>query len=75
MSFAYHNPEFLSSYPNVVPAPAEGGSTGSPGAMIPLEIDPPHHAQWRRVIDPKLGPRTIATLEEGIRANVSARID
>lgn len=45
------------------------------GSMIPLEIDPPHHAQWRRVIDPKLGPRTIATLEEGIRANVSARID
>lgn len=44
-------------------------------AMIPLAIDPPEHAHYRRILDPMLGPRRIDLREEELRAQLRAHID
>lgn len=56
---AYRTPEIFSSYPNNVPA-AEGGGLGASGKLIPLEIDPPEHAFYRRILAEPFGPREVA---------------
>jgi cytochrome P450 len=43
--------------------------------MIPLEIDPPHHRKYRAMIDPMVSPRTVATMENAIRALANQLID
>lgn len=48
---------------------------GQERPLIPLQIDPPDHARYRRVIDPTLGPREVAALEPEIRRVVHEVID
>ena len=43
--------------------------------LIPLQIDPPEHARYRRLLDPLFAPRRIAPLEDGIRALARGLID
>lgn len=43
--------------------------------MIPLAIDPPQHAQYRRVLDPMLSPKRIDRLEDSLRTQLWAHID
>ena len=45
---------------------------GQDRPLIPLQIDPPDHANYRRAIDPTLGPREIAGLEAGIREVIAS---
>jgi len=48
---------------------------GQDRPLIPLQIDPPDHATYRRVIDPTLGPREVATMEPEIRRVVGEVMD
>src|SRR3984885_12880545 len=57
--FAQHHPEIFSS--------AGGYDVGSPIPMVPLMIDPPDHARYRRLLDPMLSPRVINGLEDDLR--------
>jgi cytochrome P450 len=43
--------------------------------LIPLEIDPPEHKKYRRLLDPLFAPRRIAELEPATRALVNGLID
>ncbi|MCX5042687.1 cytochrome P450 [Aldersonia sp. NBC_00410] len=43
--------------------------------LIPIAVDPPEHAQYRKVLDPFFGPRRMRELEDGLRADVRAHID
>lgn len=43
--------------------------------MIPLEIDPPRHTQFRAILNPLLSPARIAKMQDGIRAICSELID
>jgi cytochrome P450 len=43
--------------------------------MIPLAIDPPKHADYRRVLDPMFGPKRIDAMEPDLRAQVRSHID
>jgi cytochrome P450 len=65
--FAQHHPELFSS--------AKGYNLGSPVPMLPLMIDPPDHARYRRVLDPMLSPRVVSALEPTLRSQVGALID
>jgi cytochrome P450 len=65
--FAQHHPEIFSS--------AKGYRIGSPIPMIPLMIDPPDHARYRRILDPMLSPRVVKDLEGDLRAQAGALID
>ncbi len=44
-------------------------------AMIPLAIDPPKHAHYRRILDPMLGPKQMDRIEDDLRAQVRAHIN
>ncbi len=68
--FAYDNPEIFSSNPNAIPE-----NLGQDRPMIPLEIDPPDHAYYRRILAPLFGPGRINPLEGQLRALVTELID
>jgi cytochrome P450 len=48
---------------------------GQDRPLIPLQVDPPEHAKYRRVIDPTLGPHEMAPLQDEVRALVNELID
>ena len=43
--------------------------------LIPLQIDPPEHKLYRRILDPLFAPRKVAELEEPVAALVNELID
>ena len=43
--------------------------------LIPLQIDPPEHAKYRKLLDPLFAPKRIALLEPATRALVDDLID
>src|SRR6516225_3227295 len=43
--------------------------------MIPLQIDPPEHAKYRRIMDPLFTPREMARREPGVSELVNEMID
>jgi cytochrome P450 len=50
-------------------------SLGGSVPLIPLAIDPPKHSQYRRVLDPMLGPRRMKEFETRLRELVRGHID
>lgn len=66
--WALRNPDIFSSDLVAV-------DIGQDRPLIPLQIDPPAHATYRRVIDPTIGPREVAELEPRIREVVSEVMD
>lgn len=40
---------------------------GTPRPLIPLQVDPPDHARYRRLLDPLFGPKQVAAMEDEIR--------
>ena len=43
--------------------------------LIPLQIDPPEHKKFRRLLDPLFAPKQMAALEEPVTQLVNALID
>jgi hypothetical protein len=48
---------------------------GNVRPLIPLQIDPPQHAKYRRILDPLFTPREIAGREPAVTALVNEMID
>lgn len=70
VSEAAHHPEVFSSASGVtVP------DFGNPLNAIPLEVDPPEHTRWRRLIQAWFSPQSAAALEPDIRSVVTRLID
>lgn len=65
--WALKHPEVFSSH-NVV-------DLGGDFPLIPLSVDPPDHAQYRRLLDPEFSPRKMAQLEPEMRRYVDDVID
>ena len=63
----FQNPEIYSS--------RFGPICGAHRPLIPIEIDPPDHHLYRRLLDPMFAPRTINALEPQIAALVNELID
>ena len=68
MKFALQHPEIFSSDLVAV-------DIGQQRPLIPLQIDPPDHVKYRRVLDPHLAPRQILPREERMKAVVNELID
>jgi cytochrome P450 len=51
------------------------GGLGNDRPMIPLQIDPPEHKKYRKLLDPFLEPRKVARLEEEVVRLVNELID
>ena len=48
---------------------------GTVRPLIPLQIDPPDHVKYRKILDPLFAPRHMAALEAPVTALVHERID
>jgi cytochrome P450 len=62
------DPETFSSYPNNL-------VNAGDGKFIPLELDPPEHTAFRRVLQPLFSPTRMKALEPTIRTTVNRLID
>jgi cytochrome P450 len=65
--WALKHPEVFSSK-NVV-------NIGNDVPLIPLSVDPPEHAKYRRLLDPQFSPKRMKDLEPEARALVNEIID
>jgi len=54
---------------------AEFGIMGSEEPVIPLGVDPPLQAMYRRVLDPLFSPKKMAALQPTVAAQVNGMID
>ena len=66
--WALRHPEVFSSAPEAV-------SIGQEHPLIPLQVDPPDHAKYRRFLDPEFSPKRIGELDADARALVNSIID
>ncbi len=65
--FVLQHPEIFSS---------DGAAEiGQVRPLIPLEIDPPGHSKYRKLLDPLFAPRRVADLESSTRELVNQLID
>jgi cytochrome P450 len=62
-------------HPEVFSSAADAVSIGQDQPLIPLQIDPPDHAKYRRFLDPEFSPRRIGELDADARAIVGELID
>lgn len=66
------------AHPEIYPSTGFGSyadSVGETWRLTPLEIDPPHHAKYRALINPLLSPRRIKAMEPRIRQWCNELID
>lgn len=52
--------------PAVFSSGAEAVQLGNTRPLIPLQVDPPKHVKYRRILDPLFAPRAMAALEEEV---------
>ncbi len=66
--WALRHPDYFSS-------DAEALSIGQEHPLIPLQVDPPMHTQYRRVLNPEFTPAKVGELEPDVRLLVGHLID
>jgi cytochrome P450 len=52
-----------------------GGIMGSSEPLIPLNVDPPLHAKYRKLLDPYFGPRKMKALQPAVEKHTHDLID
>lgn len=62
-------------HPEVFSSASDALSIGQEQPLIPLQIDPPEHTWYRRLLNPLFVPRKVAELESDVRALVNRLID
>ena len=67
--------EFALQHPNVFSSAMEAVDLGQKRPMIPLQVDPPEHVKYRRLLDPIFAPREMAKLEGEVTVLVNDLID
>ena len=61
--------------PEVYSSNADAVQIGQVRPLIPLQIDPPEHSKYRKLLDPLFAPKKIAPLEQRTRSLVNELID
>jgi len=61
--------------PTVFSSDMDATSLGNVRPLIPLQIDPPDHVRYRRILDPLFAPRQMALLEESVVTLVHELVD
>src|SRR4030095_5074200 len=57
-------------HPEIFSSGIDAVTIGQVRPLIPLQIDPPHHRNYRKLLDPIFAPRQVALLEDRTRALV-----
>jgi cytochrome P450 len=83
-NFAGHPAVYLSRYddvlwalrhPEIFSSAVDALSIGQEQPLIPLQVDPPEHTRYRRLLNPEFVPRKIAELESDVRVLVNGILD
>jgi len=72
---SYEGVRFAQKHPDLFSSARAFDMVANAIEMIPLAIDPPKHADYRRVLDPMFGPKRIDAMEPDLRAQVRSHID
>jgi cytochrome P450 len=62
-------------HPEVFSSSAEAVDIGQDQPLIPLQVDPPAHTKYRRLLNPFFVPRKVAELESDSRTLVRSLVD
>ncbi len=62
-------------HPEVFSSNADAVDLQNIRPLIPLQIDPPDHKKYRKLLDPIFAPREVAKLEESLTASVNELVD
>jgi cytochrome P450 len=62
-------------HPEVFSSAAGAVDIGQDHPLIPLQVDPPDHAKYRRLLDPEFSPKRMRELEPDVRVLVNQIID
>lgn len=62
-------------HPEVFSSAADALSIGQEQPLIPLQVDPPLHTSYRRLLNPPFTPKRIAELEPDVRVLVNRLLD
>ncbi len=71
----YDDVKFALQHPEIFSSAFAAVDIGQTRPLIPLQIDPPEHVKYRRVMDPHLAPREVAPREDRIRMLANELID
>jgi cytochrome P450 len=71
----YEDVKFALQHPEIFSSDLAAVDIGQDRPLIPLQIDPPHHAKYRRMMDPQLSARHFVPLDEEVRRLVNLMID
>jgi cytochrome P450 len=67
--------EEVFKHPEIFSSNADAVDLKNHRPMIPLQIDPPEHKKYRKILDPIFAPRQMALIEESVTATVNGLID
>lgn len=67
--------EYVLQHPEVFSSGMEAVNLGQSVPLIPLQVDPPIHRNYRRLLDPIFAPRQMNALEPDITQMINERID
>ncbi len=73
--FDYESVSWALRHPEVFSSSAEALSIGQEQPLIPVQVDPPMHTRYRRLLNRSFMPRRIAELEPEVRSLVNGLID
>jgi cytochrome P450 len=71
----YQDVQWALTNPDVFSSSFEAISIGQEHPLIPLQIDPPDHRKYRRLLDPEFSPKQMAAIEPDARVLVNGIID
>ncbi len=67
--------EYVLQHPGEFSSGMEAVDLGQSVPLIPLQVDPPEHRNYRRLLDPIFAPKRMNALEAEVAAMVNERID
>ncbi len=62
-------------HPEIFSSNAEAVSIGQVRPLVPLQIDPPDHRKYRKILDPIFAPRKVALMEDQVRETVRELVE
>lgn len=73
--FGYEDVQWALRHPEVFSSSADALDVGQEQPLIPLQVDPPLHTRYRRLLNPPFTPKRIAELESDVRVLVNGLLD
>ncbi len=71
----HHEVEYALQHPEIFSSAMEAVDLGQSVPLIPLQVDPPEHSKYRKLLDPIFAPKRMNVIEPDIARLVNELID